>query len=164
MQISVWSRFRQWGSCIYHSLSLTCWLVGETYCPLTKYIKLRIARAPRTYRDACWDRWPMMAGKTFQAFPAHAQQAILLVWQESYIIDVVVTLFKALQRCHMSAKASEITANSTIFSTAFSALHISLLVTGIKPYEWMTPRNSCDARVWNENWWYIFIMSGVYMF
>ena len=71
--------------------------------PLTRYVKLRIAHAPgmpgtfsptadfkgncwlatpacitarasRTCRDACRDRLPAVAGKTFPAFPAHAHQ------------------------------------------------------------------------------------------
>ena len=40
------------------------------------------ARAPRTCRDACRSRQPAMSGKTFPAFPAHAQPAIskLRIW------------------------------------------------------------------------------------
>ena len=78
------------------SLSLPSW-----HGPLTRYVKLRIAHAPgmpgtfsptadfkgnrylaipacitarasRTCRDACRDRLPAVAGKTFQAFPARA--------------------------------------------------------------------------------------------
>ena len=30
--------------------------------------------------DTCRDRWPAVAGKTFQAFPVHAQPAILFIW------------------------------------------------------------------------------------
>ena len=41
------------------------------------------ARASSTCRDACRDRWPKVAGKTFPAFPAHAQPAILRIWQIS---------------------------------------------------------------------------------
>ena len=41
------------------------------------------ARAPRTCRDACRDRLSAVAGKTFQAFPAHAQPAISRIWQEA---------------------------------------------------------------------------------
>ena len=42
------------------------------------------ARAWRTCRDACRDRLPTVAGKTFPAFPAHAQPAILRIWQEAH--------------------------------------------------------------------------------
>ena len=42
------------------------------------------ARASRTCRDACWDRKPTEAGKTFSAFPAHAQPTILRIWQEAH--------------------------------------------------------------------------------
>ena len=42
------------------------------------------ARASRTCCDACRDRWPVVARKTFPAFPAHAQLAILRIWQEAH--------------------------------------------------------------------------------
>ena len=42
------------------------------------------ARASRTCRDACRDRWPVVTGKTFPAIPAHAQPAILRIWQEAH--------------------------------------------------------------------------------
>ena len=77
--------------------------------PLTRYVKLRMrmrrecrerfprhrglaiptcitARAWRTCRDACRDRYLAISykmgggGKTFPAFPAHAQPAILRIW------------------------------------------------------------------------------------
>ena len=82
--------------------------------PLTRYVKLRVAHAPgmpgtffpvtdikgnrelaiptcitarawRTCRDTCRDRLPAMAGKTFPAFPAHAQTSILRIWQEAHV-------------------------------------------------------------------------------
>ena len=40
------------------------------------------ARASRTCRDTCRDRYSAVVGKTFPAFPAHAQHAILHIWQE----------------------------------------------------------------------------------
>ena len=49
------------------------------------------ARASRTCRDACRDRLPAVAGKTFPAFPAHAQPAILRIWQEAHGCDTVPT-------------------------------------------------------------------------
>ena len=36
---------------------------------------------------ACQDRLPAEAGKTFPAFPAHAQPAILRIWQEAHEFD-----------------------------------------------------------------------------
>ena len=42
------------------------------------------ARASRTCRDACRDRWHAVRGKTFPAFPEHAQPAILRIWQEAH--------------------------------------------------------------------------------
>ena len=42
------------------------------------------ARAWSTCRDACRDRLPMVVGKTFPAFPAYAQPAILRIWQEAH--------------------------------------------------------------------------------
>ena len=45
------------------------------------------ARAWRTWRDACQDRklaFSFYSGKTFPAFPAHAQPAILRIWQEAH--------------------------------------------------------------------------------
>ena len=42
------------------------------------------ARASRTCRDACRDRLPTVTGKTFPAFPAHAQPTILRIWQEAH--------------------------------------------------------------------------------
>ena len=42
------------------------------------------ARALRTCHDACRDRYLAVAGKTFPAFPAHAQPALLLIWQEAH--------------------------------------------------------------------------------
>ena len=41
----------------------------------------------RTCRDACRDRLPTVAGKTFPPFPAHVQPAILSFWQETHVID-----------------------------------------------------------------------------
>ena len=81
--------------------------------PLTRYVNLRVAHAPgmlgtfspatdlkgngylailtrimarawRTCRDACRNSLPAVAGKTFPAFPAHAQRAILCFWQEAH--------------------------------------------------------------------------------
>ena len=81
--------------------------------PLTRYVKLQVAHAPgmpgtfspaadfkwnrwlaipacitarawRTCCDACRDRSPAVTGKTFPAFPAHAQPAILRIWQEAH--------------------------------------------------------------------------------
>ena len=46
-------------------------------------------RASRTCRDACRDRQPAVAGKTFPAFPAHAQPTILRIWQEAHCWLVV---------------------------------------------------------------------------
>ena len=40
------------------------------------------ARASRTCRDACRFREPAVVRKTFPAFPAHAQPAILRIWQK----------------------------------------------------------------------------------
>ena len=42
------------------------------------------ARAWRTCRDACRDSYSVVVGKTFPAFPAHAQPAILRIWQEAH--------------------------------------------------------------------------------
>ena len=42
------------------------------------------ARASRTCHDACRDHQPTVVGKTFPAFPAHAQPAILHIWQEAH--------------------------------------------------------------------------------
>ena len=38
------------------------------------------ARATRTFRHACRDRWPAVVETTFPAFSAHAQSAILRIW------------------------------------------------------------------------------------
>ena len=37
-----------------------------------------------TRRDACRDRWPAVVGKTFQAFPAHAQPVTSRICQEAH--------------------------------------------------------------------------------
>ena len=42
------------------------------------------ARVSHTCRDACRDHQPAVAGKTFPALPAHAQSAILHIWQEAH--------------------------------------------------------------------------------
>ena len=42
------------------------------------------ARASCTCRDACRDRQAAVAGKSFPAFPAHEQPAILRIWQEAH--------------------------------------------------------------------------------
>ena len=42
------------------------------------------ARASRTCRDACRDRYSALARKTFPAFPAHAQPTSLHIWQEAH--------------------------------------------------------------------------------
>ena len=49
------------------------------------------ARASRTCRDACQDRQLAVAGDTFPAFPAHAQPAILCIWQEAHCVIVNAT-------------------------------------------------------------------------
>ena len=81
---------------------------GPLHGPLTRCVKLRLAHAPRmpgtfsptptsketditipaitarawhTCRDAYRDHLPSVAGKTFPAFPAHAQHAILRIWR-----------------------------------------------------------------------------------
>ena len=43
------------------------------------------ARTSHTCRDACRVRKPAVAGKTFPAFPAHAQPAILRIWKEAHV-------------------------------------------------------------------------------
>ena len=50
---------------------------GNRYLAITACIT---ARASRTCRDACRDRLPAVTGKTFPAFPAHAQPVILRIW------------------------------------------------------------------------------------
>ena len=64
---------------------------GTFFPPLTSkgnhYIAIPAcitSRASRTCRDACRDRLPTVAGKTFPAFSAHAQPAILRIWQEAH--------------------------------------------------------------------------------
>ena len=42
------------------------------------------ARASRTCRDACRDRLPAVVGKTIPALSAHAQPAIIRIWQEAH--------------------------------------------------------------------------------
>ena len=41
------------------------------------------ARASRTCRDACGDHQPVKAGNTLPVFQAHAQPAVLRIWQEA---------------------------------------------------------------------------------
>ena len=41
-------------------------------------------RASCTCRDTCQVANPWVAGKTFSAFPAHVQPAILRIWQETH--------------------------------------------------------------------------------
>ena len=102
--------------------------------PLARYVKLRVAHAPgmpemfspaadfkrnrklaipacitsrasRTCRDACRDRLPAVAGKTFPAFPAHAQLAILRIWQEAHVC--LSNLQRAASQGHMARKPSQ---------------------------------------------------------
>ena len=56
---------------------------GNRYLAIPECIT---ARASRTCRDACRDRLPAVAGKTFPAFPAHAQPAIVRIWQEAHAL------------------------------------------------------------------------------
>ena len=92
-------------------------LPKEVHGPLTRYVKLRVAHAPGmpgtfsppprfsdpdmhhstcvTYVPRCipgsltsgflWSYW---RGKTFPAFPAHAQSAILRIWQEVHAMAI----------------------------------------------------------------------------
>ena len=78
-----------WASCqIHKSASCACAGNAGNVFPATDFKgnrKLAIptcitARASRTCRDACRDRQPAVAGKTFPAFPAHAQHIILHIW------------------------------------------------------------------------------------
>ena len=41
------------------------------------------------HRDARLDRKPAVVGKTFLAFPAHAQSPILRIWQEAHCVFVL---------------------------------------------------------------------------
>ena len=54
---------------------------GTPYKAIPAYIT---ARASRTRRDACRDRYPAVTGKTFPAFPVHVQPAILRIWLEAH--------------------------------------------------------------------------------
>ena len=54
------------------------------------------ARASRTCRGACRDRYSAVARKTFPAFPAHAQPTILRIWQEAHGTWAVVWVFLCL--------------------------------------------------------------------
>ena len=61
------------------------------YCGLAIPICIT-ARAWRTCRDACRDRWlavslKSVAGKTFPAFPAHTHLTVLRIWQEANVCD-----------------------------------------------------------------------------
>ena len=82
--------------------------------PHTRYLKLRVAYAPgmpgtfcppptsipvcittrtqRTCRDACRDHQTALAGKMFPEFLAHAQPAILRIWQDAYCEVTVVII------------------------------------------------------------------------
>ena len=91
---------RQWHE-FYYTTCLSWWSNRRDHWPLARYVKLRVAHAPgmpgtfppaadfkgnrrlaipacitanasRTCRDACRDRLPAVAGKTFPAFRAHA--------------------------------------------------------------------------------------------
>ena len=44
------------------------------------------ARVSRTCRDTCRDRQPAAAVKTFPTFAAHAQPAILRIWQKAHTV------------------------------------------------------------------------------
>ena len=52
--------------------------------PLVSDPGMQTARALRTCCDACRARQPVVAGKTFPAFPAHAHPSILCIWQEAH--------------------------------------------------------------------------------
>ena len=56
-------------------------LKGNRYLAIQACIT---ACASRTSRNACRDRFTAVAGKTFPAFPAHAQPTILRIWQEAH--------------------------------------------------------------------------------
>ena len=62
------------------------------------------ARASRTCRDACRDLYSVGAGKTFPAFPAHAQPAILRIWQEAHKqhLPHSMSIYKPHQAVHSS--------------------------------------------------------------
>ena len=47
-----------------------------------------------TCRDACRDRLRAMAGKTFPVFLAHAQPAILRIWQEAHVESILPKLLR----------------------------------------------------------------------
>ena len=64
-----------------------------------------MARASRTCRDACRDLWSAMAGKTFPAFPGHAQPAILRIWQEAHgTTKLVIDRGRAVTHCVRTMK------------------------------------------------------------
>ena len=101
------------------------WICSLLYGPLTRYVKLQVAHAPgmpgtfspaadfkgnrwlaipacitarawRTCRDACRDRFPAVTGKTFPAFPAHAHPQICVSGKRPMVsrpqyIDIDIT-------------------------------------------------------------------------
>ena len=94
-----------------HTLELLLkrFIISKCYGPLTRYEKLRVAHAagmpgtlssrhrlqrkllvsdPGIHHNVCRDRKPAMAGKTFPAFPAHAQPTILRIWREAHSLNL----------------------------------------------------------------------------
>ena len=97
------------------------------YGPLTRYVTLWVAHAPgmpgtfslavdskekltipacitarawRTCRDACRDRLPLVAGKTFPAFPAHAHPQFSVSGKRPMIRNWMTTCVQWFQNIH----------------------------------------------------------------
>ena len=77
------------------------------------------ACAGRTWLDACRDREPAEAGKTFPAFPAHAQPAILRIWQEAHGKTKKNEVAVYTQTLHLSLHLTALNENFGRFSPKF---------------------------------------------
>ena len=93
VSIRIWQGNRVWAFYqIRKIVGYACTEITGNLFPATDFKGNRLlaipacitARASRTGRDACRDRKPAVADKTFPAFPAHAQPSILRIWREAY--------------------------------------------------------------------------------
>ena len=81
-------RINQWASCKIRKIAgwACAGKVGKVF-PATDFCKIDSSRSRHAslhVSRACRDHQPAVAGKTFPAFPVHAQPAILRIWYEAH--------------------------------------------------------------------------------
>ena len=145
--------------------------------PLARYVKIRVAHAPgmpgtfspaanfrgnyfiaipacitarawRTCRDACRDRLPAVTGKTFPAFPAHAQPQFCVSGKR----PIAKAISEAIFRLHLAGPPAgcDFRYSRCIVATVSSAIKFAYLSISFDVKDWHNiTRIQRDWLRWN---------------